>query len=43
MYKILEGKMGRKDIEQMIAVADTNKDGNIDYKGISSSSLVLGL
>ena len=33
VVKVLEGKMTRRDIEQMMAVADTSKDGRIDYQG----------
>ena len=33
VYKILEGKMSRRDIDEMIAVADRNRDGKLDYKG----------
>ena len=33
--KVLEGKMSRRDIEQMMAVADTSQDGRIDYQGSS--------
>ena len=31
--KVLEGKMSRKDIQQMMAAADTSQDGRIDYQG----------
>ncbi len=31
--KVLEGKMSRRDIEQMMAAADTSHDGRIDYQG----------
>ena len=31
--KVLEGKMSRKDIEQMMTAADTSQDGRIDYQG----------
>ena len=34
VVKVLEGKMTRRDIEQMMAVADTSKDGRIDYQGL---------
>ena len=30
---VLEGKMSRRDIEQMMALADTKDDGRIDYQG----------
>ena len=33
VVKVLEGKMARRDIEQMMAVADTSRDGRIDYQG----------
>ena len=33
VVKVLEGKMSRRDIEQMMALADTRNDGRIDYQG----------
>ena len=35
--KVLEGKMSRKEIEQMMATADTSQDGRINYQGSPSS------
>ena len=35
--KVLEGKMSRKEIEQMMAAADTSQDGRINYQGSPSS------
>ena len=33
VYKILEGKMSKRDIEEMLAVADRRREGELDYKG----------